>query len=111
MVRIRTGSGLAPAGRAPEPHERPPTRHDGDERRSDRHGRDDQAGGPDRRDAAAAPALAAVAGATVADAFLGVTGWMETNRPSQIIRLGAYRQGVKNRRNWATVSFVFGFMS
>jgi hypothetical protein len=41
----------------------------------------------------------------------GVTGWIETYLPSQIIRRGAYRQRVKNRLSWAVVSFLFGFMS
>jgi hypothetical protein len=36
---------------------------------------------------------------------------MEMYRPSQIIRFGAYRHGVKNCRSWLTVSFVFGRMS
>ena len=58
------------------------------------------------------PAVATPLVVVAADAdFLGVTGWIETKRPSQIIRFGAYRQDVKKRRNWPTVSFVFGFMS
>ena len=42
---------------------------------------------------------------------LGVTGWIETYRPSQIIRFGAYHHFVKNVRSWLTVSFLFGRMS
>jgi hypothetical protein len=42
---------------------------------------------------------------------LAGTGWIETYRPSQTIRLGAYRHGVKNPRNWPTVSDLPGRMS
>jgi hypothetical protein len=40
-----------------------------------------------------------------------VSGWIETNLLSQIIRFGAYHHFVKNRLNWVTVSLVFGRMS
>ena len=49
--------------------------------------------------------------AGAAEAALTGTGWIDTYRPSQIIGNGAYRHGVKNRFNCATVSDVPGFMS
>jgi hypothetical protein len=42
---------------------------------------------------------------------LVVSGWIDTNRLSQIIRFGAYHHFVKKRLNWVTVSFVLGRMS
>ena len=55
-------------------------------------------------DATAGFGVAAAAG-------LGATGWIDTYRPSQIIGLGSYFHGVKNRFNCVGVSLVFGGMS
>lgn len=49
-------------------------------------------------------------GGTVVMSRFGI-GWIETNRPSQIIFIGVYFHGVKNFRSWLGVSFVFGRMS
>ena len=63
-----------------------------------------------------APADGCGAGKVIANEFAtcgfatGI-GWIDTYDPSQTIRFGAYRQGVKNPRNWLTESDLPGRMS
>ena len=77
---------------------------------ADAEGTADDDGAGEADDGAAVP-LGSVAGSDLAIwAFTG-TGWIETYKPSQTIRFGAYHHGVKKPRNCLVVRDRPGRMS